>query len=326
MKRAFVLVVLVLLISPLRSLADSFSQLVVFGDSLSDTGNLYIATKGANPAQPGYSSGLFTDGPNSDPSTNSPLGVWDQQLATMLGLPSPAPVLAGHGGTNYAFGGALTGTDPNYANGTGVPYVEDQVGLYLATHSNTASASALYTFWAGANDIFDSPTPQTAQTAVANLEASINALYADGGRDFLWLNMPPLGSTPDGLNSGASAYLNQLSKLYNADWLGAIGSLDSHDPGIDITGVNVYGLTESFLSDPSKYGFTNLDTPAQGQNVNPNDYLFWDGVHPTTVGHYWVANLAYKDLTAPEPPTALLLGSALLAGAFWMKRRARVEP
>jgi phospholipase/lecithinase/hemolysin len=285
MRRVFTLAVASLLILPLSSFANSITQLVVFGDSLSDTGNLYIATGGADPAAPGYSGGLFTDGPGSVPSTSTPVGVWVQQLAGMLGVASPAPVLAGGGGTDYAF-------------------------------------------WAGANDIFNGVSPQT---AVSNLTASINTLYGDGARDFLWLNMPPLGDTPDGfaLGSSESAALNLLSESFNADWTAAINSLDSHDPGIDVVGVNVYGLVESMLSNPSAYGFTNVDTPAQGLSVNPNTYLFWDGVHPTTEGHFWVANLADHDLTTtPESSTFSLFGIGLLAGAFILRGRygAPVRP
>lgn len=322
MRRLLALVIAVLLIVPLSSFADSFTQLVVFGDSLSDTGNLYLATggKAPAPAPAAYTAGLFTDGPDSIPSTSGPLGVWDQQLARMLGLPSPAPVLAGGGGTDYAFGGALTGYDPDFP-GSGVPYVGDQVNLYLLTHPNGVPSSALYVFWAGANDIFNDVSPQT---AVANLASSINTLYADGGRDFLWLNMPPLGDTPDGLALGPleSAGLNQLSQAYNADCLAAIASLDDHHPGINIVGVNVYGLVESMLADPSAYGFTNINMPAQGKNVNPNDYLFWDGVHPTTEGHFQVASLADRDLTR-EPACLVLFSTGLLAIALLLHRGIR---
>jgi phospholipase/lecithinase/hemolysin len=328
MRRVFTFVVASLLLLPLSSFSSSITQLVVFGDSLSDTGNLYIATGGTEPAAPGYSGGLFTDGPGSVPSTSSPQGIWIQQLAGMLGVASPAPVLAGGGGTDYAFGGALTGFDPSYPAGGGLPYVGDQVNLYLANNKTGISSTALYTFWAGANDIFNGVSPQT---AVSNLTASINTLYTDGARDFLWLNMPPLGETPDGLalGSSGSAALNLLSESYNADWAAAINSLDSHDLAIDIIGVNVYGLVQSMLSDPSAYGFTNVDTPAQGLSVNPNSYLFWDGVHPTTEGNFWVASLADHDLTTtPESSTVTLFGIGLLAIAFILRERygAAIRP
>lgn len=308
-----------LLAWPISSLADSISQLVVFGDSLSDTGNVYIATSGAMPAPPDYTAGLYTDGPDSVPSTTGPVGVWIQQLAGMMSLASPTPSL--EGGNNYAFGGALTGYDPTFGSG-GEPYVGDQVNEYLAGQTGKLPSSALYVFWAGANDIFRGVSPQT---AVANLSANISTLYADGARQFLWLDMPPLGNTPDIIAAGQTALVNQLSEEYNADWLATIALLDADDPGIKIVGVDVYALVEAMLADPSAYGFTNVTTPAMGLSVDPNTYLFWDGVHPTTEGHYWVANLAYQDLTTPELSTSALLGTALIAGALafgWRQRRS----
>jgi phospholipase/lecithinase/hemolysin len=320
MKRtlSFALAMGLLMAWPISSFGDSISQLVVFGDSLSDVGNSYIATGGAEPAPPGYTAGLFTDGPDSVPATTGPLGVWVQQLAGMMGVTSPAPSLAG--GNNYAFGGALTGYDPTFGRG-GEPYVGDQVNLYLASHPGTLPSNALYVFWAGANDIFHGVSPTT---AVMNISANISTLYADGARDFLWLNMPPLGDTPDGMALG-SAGLNLLSQEYNADWSSTLALLDADDPGIKIVGVNVYALVLAMLADPSAYGFTNVKTSAQGLSVNPNTYLFWDGVHPTTMGHYWVANFAYEDLTTPEAPTSLLFGTAVLALTLVFAQRQRAS-
>lgn len=325
-KRAFALVIGILLLLPVSLWAEPISQLVVFGDSLSDTGNISTLGLGLYPAAPSYTAGEFTDGPDSAPSTTGPVGVWDQQLAKMMNLPFPAPFLAGGGGTNYAFGGALTGNDPSCLSCNLIPNVGDQVSVYVATHLGRLPSSTLFTVWAGANDILHGLSPQS---AVANLTGDINTLYQDGARNFLWLNMPPLGDTPHGLGSGDSAGLNALSQEYNADWLQAIATLDAQDPGIDITGVNTYALVEAMIADPSAYGFTNVTTPAQGQNVNPNDYLFWDSLHPTTEGHYWVASLAYQNLDppgnvdAPEPTTTLLLSTGLLGILLVLKRRAR---
>src|SRR5579885_579018 len=88
------------------------------------------------------------------------------------------------------------------------------------------------------------------------------AQHAAAGRYAGWTRSGPLGECGT----------QPAFQAYNADCLAAIASLDDHHPGINIVGVNVYSLVESMLADPSAYGFTNINMPAQGKNVNPNDY------------------------------------------------------
>jgi phospholipase/lecithinase/hemolysin len=115
--------------------AAQFSAEYVFGDSLSDVGNVFLAT--GEPASP-YVNGQFSNGP-----------VWAQDLAGRLGLPALTPSLAG--GTDYAFGGATTGSPPT--NSSAVPNLVQQVDAFLSvSHSNPSNA--LYTFSIGANDLF----------------------------------------------------------------------------------------------------------------------------------------------------------------------------
>src|SRR5690349_5042140 len=108
----------------------SIDQIVAFGDSLSDTGNVSIATVGQFPGD-NYAPGRFTNGPNTTPTTNGPLGLWVEQLAARLGVPDPQPYLALSGGTNYAFASATTGSN-------GVYNITDQVGTYLLSHPGGA--------------------------------------------------------------------------------------------------------------------------------------------------------------------------------------------
>src|SRR5205085_1099184 len=91
----------------------SIDQIVAFGDSLSDTGNITIATLGQFPGD-NYASGRFTNGTDTTPSTSGPLGVWVEQLAGRLGVPDPQPYLALTGGSDYAFASATTGSNGVY--------------------------------------------------------------------------------------------------------------------------------------------------------------------------------------------------------------------
>ncbi|MBV9296972.1 MAG: SGNH/GDSL hydrolase family protein [Acidobacteriaceae bacterium] len=301
------------LISPLcRLSADPISQinqLVVFGDSLSDDGNAYIASGGAFPG-PNYAVGRYTDGPNTTPKTTGPFGLWEEQLAGDVGLADPQPFLAG--GTTYAVASAETGSNGKFD-------VTDQLNYFKVAHPGGAPNGALYTIWAGANDIFDGKNPVT---AADNLFANIQTLHSEGAKYFLWLNLPPLGDTPYGYSHGLVNGLNTLTTEFNNEWSVDLGKLQSS--GIQVVGVNIGILFNQIAADPSVYGFTDIKDSARGlAGVNPNDYLFWDDVHPTTAADALVADLALHDFVAtPEPATFGLIGlCGLLLAGFRMRRK-----
>ena len=81
--------------------------------------------------------------------------------------------------------------------------------------------------------------------------------------------------------------------------------------GITVTlyRLDTYGLYYRMATDPSAYGFTNIFDSAQGADVNPDEYLFWDDIHPTTAGHYQLAVAANALLGRhwPYPPPKRLI-------------------
>lgn len=306
-----------------------FTQFVVFGDSLSDNGNLLVGTTllgDPQPVPPLYATGEYTDGTNSVPSTSAPLGLWIEQLAKGMNLPVPQPYAKG--GLNYAVASALTGKNPAYSPSTpSVPWSTDQVNLFLAT-DHTAPADYLYVFWCGANDIFQGVS---AATAVANVQANINTLAAAGAKYFMWLDMPQLGQVPEFINTSQSAALDAASVTYNTAWTAAIAQLKSAHPGIVIATYDVYSGFVSITQNPALYGFTNVTSAAQSQAVNPNTYLFWDMLHPTTVGHAIVAAGAYDAIAATLGGLPLITsvqnafgGSSTIAPNTWVAVKGSV--
>ena len=311
MRRKLLLLSSVFVLLPFSAAwALPINQLVVFGDSLSDTGNAYLGTAGFVGGAPAYQNGRFTDGPNTIPSTNSPTGLWVDQFASKMNLADPSPFLAG--GTNYAVASALTGTNSVFTGSlTAVPYTAQQVALFSAT--SKVSPTALYTFWAGSNDLLAGQSPLT---AASNIAANITTLATSGAKNFLWLNLPQLGEVPDATKLGptVSATLNAEAAAFNTASAKAITQLESQY-GINIIPVDVSSLFSQIFADPSAYGFTNLTDPAQGVvGANPNNYLFWDGEHPTTAADALVADLAYSDVQAAFAPEPAALG--LMATAF----------
>lgn len=322
---------------PASALAAPFSALYVFGDSLSDNGNLSALTGGLVPAGP------------YDPATvsNGPVAV--QHLAASLGLPL-LPVAAG--GTNYAFAGAATGpvdfptlTDPvntadNIAEAAGLTLpvptgiLNSQVAQFLAGGPAPASiADALFFIWGGANDLGlnfargADADPDVPAEAAARIATSIDVLYDAGARHFLVPNMPDLGLTP----SGDAAVATPASILYNDALAMHLASRQLTLPDIHITAFDTFALFNQVVAGPHLYGFTNVNQPCyQGPLLgvgqadqmtvcaNPDEYLFWDGSHPTARGHALLG--AQLARAVPEPTTLLL---ALVGVAATLARRRR---
>ena len=122
--------------------AGTFDALYVFGDSLSDAGNLFAAT--GIPGSP-YYNGQFSNGP-----------VAPILLAADLGLGPLLPSLLG--GTDYAYGSGESGPTSFNTSNLQTDFIGPmgQLSQYQATHP-TADPNALYLVFIGANDLSDIP-------------------------------------------------------------------------------------------------------------------------------------------------------------------------
>jgi len=177
-----------------------------------------------------------------------------------------------------------------------------QVKSYLATTS-AVSRTALYTFFGGSNDLLyrvkkhpaDSQAMlNTATKAVDAIKSQIAAIAVAGGKTFVWLNMFPIERTPAG-SAFAPALVPAIDQ-FNAAWAKALDELKIRFPDCMFIGVDFHGLSNAAFADPAKYGFANMTEAAQGKNVDPDTYLFWDAIHPTSKGHQWLANAVYVRL------------------------------
>ncbi len=311
--------------------ATPISQLVIFGDSLADTGNnaalvdlgLFGAPPGSRTPTPIPSSSFIPDLPYAtNRYSNGP--VWTDQFAAALGL-SATNSLAG--GTNFAFGGALTGP------GGQVPSLLNQVGQFLGATGGVAPSSALYVVEGGGNDarqVFataaggGNPAPLIANYA-ANVGSILTELEAAGARDILLSDVPDIGVVPaiTALGHPASTLASSLAGQMNIALSAELMSLPP-SPGVDIHFLDLYGLLDALIQDPAAFGFTNVTTACAADPAciaNPTGTFFWDGLHPTTAGATLIADAAFSAI--PEPASIALLLAAALAGL--VVRRGRPQ-
>ncbi|MEH2092733.1 SGNH/GDSL hydrolase family protein [Nostoc sp.] len=297
------------LIFPLKVLAKDYDNIYVFGDSLSDIGNVFNATNGIIPPNPTYYNGHFSNGP-----------IWVDYLASDLGLTLNLK-------NNFAFGGATTGTE-NIGLAT-LPGLQQQINNFVAGNE-TADPNALYIIWAGTNDylsyFFDGePNPSN---TVANLSTALTSLVADGAKDIMVVNLPDLGKSPfANFTSQRSNLFSTFSSEHNSSLNTELQVLSQQlSPDINIIELNVNSLFDRIVAAPEEFGFTNvtnscisedlsvvpIDIPTQQVSCNPKEFLFWDGVHPTTTAHKLIGELAFSALQ-PVPVPEASAGLGMLA-------------
>lgn len=299
--------------------ASNLDALYAFGDSGTDTGNIFSATGGAEPASPPYYDGRYSNG-----------GNWLDTLASDLGGLQDTASLSG--GTNYAYGGAVTGPGISSA----IPTLVQQVSMFTASlDGQSADPNALYVVWGGGNDVRDGGNPSNSMSgAVANIGTVITQLAGDGAKDFLVMNVPNMGLTPQaiGLGPATQAEWSSLSQSFDSGLAETLPGLESLDGGIHITAVDLYDFLDNVISDPSAYGFTDVTdacytgpTTGVGGTVcaNPNQYLFWDKVHPSAAADALIGNYAYSQLTPVPLPAAFWLMISGLGGLAAVARRRR---
>jgi len=300
--------------------APAFSQVVVFGDSLSDTGNVRARTSAKSSGAIDYPShtfnydnGRFTNDTDTDPSSHTYLGVWHEQLArTFLGLPAASNSLGGITGLNYAFGGATT-TNGTHEEVESTPVADititiDDMGKqmddYFAGH--VFDPNALFIVWGGSNDIRNDDSSASVTATVGRVDNLVTRLATAGAKYILVPNLVPIGGIPRYSGTPKSRTANQAAAEYRkelADSLGALkNSLATQGFTPAIYQVDQWSDAIRIYSNAPRFGFTNISSPSRdNSSADPDHYIFWDDVHPTTAGHYRLALTAYNTIVNPTP-------------------------
>ncbi len=318
----------------------AYSNVVFFGDSLSDTGNLFTAQRGpgnpdAAPQAPTYFQGRFSND-----------FLWTDRFARALGLDA-TPLLLG--GSNLAWAGATLrdfgrfqpeipqqlagiapGTDPFFR--AGLPGA-------LSSTGGQADPNALYVIMGGGNDIAEALEgllpgggPNAAIGAI--LESAmivgdmVDRLYAAGARNILVSNAPNVGLTPRAQQAGAAAsqFATFLSATFNAQLTQEIDAAFAQRGGLDLVLLDLFALQTDVFSRPGEFGFSNISdeckpgdlgvrlVPGQSLCSDPRSYFYWDSFHPTGAAHQVIADAALR--AVPVPASLALIVAGLMA--LWL--------
>jgi outer membrane lipase/esterase len=279
--------------------AQDYTSIVVFGDSLSDTGNVAHLTDAKYGQRiPGpvadYTDGRFTDGDDTVPIAQKYFGVWIEQYAAML--PSK-PIIRNSldGGTDYAYGFATTGSGtglftfgPSDSLSVNVNNIGQQITDYLAT-SPVISDRILFVVWGGAIDILYATSTDDVIKADINQLTNIQRLIDAGATQFIIPNLPPLGLVPR-LNGSPTTSIpaTEESVLYNQLLRTGLDILPDFNrrKHLRLAQLDVFALFNQIVASPSSYSLADVTTSSQGiPTMDPDTYLFWDDLHPTTRGH-----------------------------------------
>jgi phospholipase/lecithinase/hemolysin len=288
---------------------QDYTSIVIFGDSLSDTGNVAHLTQDKYGVRvPGpvadYTDGRFTDGDDTLPAAQKYFGVWIEQLAATL--PSK-PIITNSldGGTNYAYGFALTGRGTTLLSLTPtlsvtVNNMGQQITDYLATKP-VISNRTLFVLWGGANDILTATSLDDVIKASIEETKDIQRLIDAGATQFIIPNLPPLGLVPR-LNGSPTTSIpaTTASIVYNEFQEAGLTLLKELHFGkrLRFHQLDVFSLFSRIVASPSSYSLADVTSSSQGDyTVDPDTYLFWDDLHPTTKGHEILAQAAARMLT-----------------------------
>ena len=302
-----------------------YSTMIVFGDSLADSGQYPDA------AGPQGSTIRFTNrtGPNFQDGSGESFGLVS---STLLGLKlgvapgdlvsSTSPVNAAQGvkdGNNWAVGGYRT--DQIYDSITSTSDVSADVGGtevslrsrtgYLPANGFRADPNALYYLTGGGNDFFQGLvlSPAAAQQSANRLADSAQALHQAGARYIMVWLLPDIGFTPASYGTALQAPLSQLSSAFDAQLIARLQPLHAIP-------LNIPGLIQDILVNPAQFGLITgpalpgtcfngdgcTENPTYGINSatpDPTKLLFNDSVHPTIAGQRLIADYAYSILSAP---------------------------
>lgn len=219
-------------------IAAPIDHVVVFGDSLSDNGNLYQYTK-ILPKSPPYFLGRFSNGP-----------TWAEHVGKHFYNKYYIDYKI------YAVGGATAILHKPTKDFIAPMLLDLEIDQYLADTALKNKSKTLAAIWIGSNDyLFDMKAdPETLTTQVVDkISASIQTLIKHDVHQFLLINLPDLGRIPFAEEQNAAPRFHLLAQLHNQKLDAALNALKKTYPDVKFSFMNIYDVFTDVMNHPEKY-------------------------------------------------------------------------
>lgn len=287
--------------------AVTLDNIVIFGDSLSDTGNLYEYMKHQLPQSPPYYTGHFSDGP-----------IWVEYLMKHYFENADARIL------NYAFGGAGVLND-NGDDDDVFFTLNREIDTYLLSHADIANPQSLFIVWIGGNNYLGAPdnADEVTEQVKNGIQKGLERLVQAGAKHILLMNLPDLSRTPLAQELEAEQSLETLSVMHNDKLFGLFKQMQQQIPAVQWMFFDVNKVFVKLTNHYREFGFDYLHETCYDALIQPNEktsllkmvasvhaknasisaahptcerYFFFDLVHPTTQVHQLTSQYLFEKL------------------------------
>ena len=233
--------------------ATPLNKMVVFGDSLSDNGNLYEYMKHQLPVSPPYFEGRFTNGP-----------VWVEILMKYY-----YPTNSNAHLLDYAFGGAGV-LEEDDGDDDELFTLRREIDSYFLAHQDKADENSLYVVWIGSNNYLAVPDdPDKVLSDVSlGIQHGLQRLADKGAKHIMVVNVPSLGAIPAARDFDAVEVLTYLAKEHNITLKKNVSDLQNQYPSIQWIYFDVNLVLDDMMLHPENYGFTNVTDTCYEEVMN----------------------------------------------------------
>ncbi len=264
--------------------ANSINRIITFGDSLSDTGNLFNGSQWVFPNADSWFLGHFSNGL-----------VWTEYLAKAKGIPLYNWAVGGAAGTNQYV--ALTG-------------VYDQVTSYLTymkVAKNYRPENSLFTLEFGLNDFMN--YNREVADVKADFSSALIRLTESGANNILLFTLPDATKAPQFKYSTEQEIIKVRGKILEFNQFIKAQAEYYQDIGKNVVLFDASALFASITDNPQQHGFRNASDACLDINrsssadylrshsltndcatYSSDSYVFWGVTHPTTATHKYIAD------------------------------------